>query len=158
MSDKRQRLKGRKTSGSFMQIPHAVIEHENYSRLSHRACRLLWDLYSQFRGKNNGDLCASMSIMKRKGWKSNDQLSKAKKELLETGWIVRTKVGGLGIGPDLFAVTFKPIDECGGKLDCKETSVALGYWKLGYNREINPPHRIQVQSAPPHGTGTKLIA
>jgi len=151
VADKRRTLIGRKTSGSFVAVPHAVLEHENYARLSFRARSLLFDLFAQFNGKNNGDLCAAPSVMKKRGWKSCDQLAKAKKELLETGWIVKTRHGGLNMGPDLFAVTFKPIDECKGKLNCKSTPTALGYWKRGYNPEINPPVRHTDKTAPPHG-------
>ena len=86
-----------------------------------------------------------MSAMKIRGWNSNDQLSKARKELLEKGWIVLTKQGGLGIGPNLYAVTFQAVDDCGGKLHFPETTTPLGYWKL----------RVQpgIKSAIPwHGT------
>ena len=132
----RQKVKGRKTSGSFIQIPHAILEHENYARLSARAVKALLDIYGQYKGKNNGDLCCALSVMKKRGWTSKDQLQKGKIELLETGWIVETKLGGRGIGPHLYAVTFKPIDDCSGKLDRPATRTALGYWKLGHNPEL----------------------
>lgn len=94
MARNRQKAKGRKDSGSFVQLPHAILEHPNFARLSHRAVRLLISLYGQYRGQNNGDLCMAYTVMKPLGWKSKDQLHKAKKELLETGWIVQTRQGG----------------------------------------------------------------
>ncbi len=128
----RIKAKGRQESGSFIAIPHAVLEHANYARLRPRAVKLLLDLYVQYRGTNNGDLCAAWSIMKKRGWSSRDQLQKAKRELLDTGWIVLTRQGGRHLAC-LYAVTFKPIDECNGKLDIRSTRTALGYWKLGFN-------------------------
>ena len=152
MRDKRQKAKGRRSNQSFVATPHVVLEHENYARLTFRARSLLWDIYGQYRGKNNGDLCACLSIMRKRGWNSNDQLDKAKKELLETGWIIKTRHGGLNLGPDLFAVTFKPVNECGSKIEHRETRTAPGYWKLGYNPE-------NKSASPPHGavsTATRI--
>lgn len=126
----REKVKSRKNGHSFVSIPHAILEHENYARLSPRSVKLLLDLYGQYRGKNNGDLCAALSIMRKRGWRSKDQLQKAKNELLETGWIIQTKQGGLGIGPNLYAVTFQAINECGGKLDIPATVTSPGNWKL----------------------------
>ena len=129
---------GRKESGSFVMLPHTVLEHENYARRSHRAIRLLIDLYGQYRGNNNGDLCLAWTIMTKKGWKSKDQLHKAKKELLDSGWIIVTRQGGRN-KCSLYAVTFKSIDYCNGKLDVKETHAALGDWKGIQSVKITTP-------------------
>ncbi len=129
---KRINAKGRRESGSFVAVPHAVLEHENYARLKPRAVKLLLDLYGQYRGNNNGDFSMAWSMMEKRGWTSRDQLNKARKQLLETGWIVLTRQGGKHL-PSLYAVTFLAIDECKGKLDMRSTKTALGYWKLGYN-------------------------
>ena len=48
--------------------------------------------------------------------------------LLETGMIELTRQGGLHCA-SLYAVTWLPIDECGGKLDVNATAVASGLWK-----------------------------
>ena len=41
--------------------------------LSPRATKLLIDLLAQYRGYNNGDLCAPLSLMRERGWNSSDQ-------------------------------------------------------------------------------------
>lgn len=92
--------------------------------LSPRAMKLLVDVGSQYNGYNNGDLCITRSVMTHRGWSSNDQLMKAKQELLDRNLIMQTKNGGLGIGPNLYAITWQPIQDCGGKLDVKSTTVA----------------------------------
>ncbi|WP_303900773.1 hypothetical protein [Thiohalomonas denitrificans] len=107
--------------------------------------KLLVDLGAQYRGTNNGDLTAAFSIMERRGWKSKSSLQNALVELLETGWIIKTRQGGRNF-PSLYALTFLPIDECGGKLDRPSTNAPLGWWKLGHNpedREIPAPHKGQ---------------
>ena len=124
----RRRNKGRAESGSFVIVPHAVLEHPNYMTLSARAVKLLMDIYAQYRGKNNGDLCAAFTTMRQRGWRSKDQLQKAKDELLEVGWLIVTRQGGRNM-PTLYAVTFQAIDECNGKLDVKPTAAAPGNWK-----------------------------
>lgn len=156
MADKRQRIKGRKTNGSFMAVPHSVIRSDQYASLSHRAARLLWDVYAQFNGKNNGDLCVSVSIMSKRGWKSHDQLQRARDELLMSGWLIQTRQGGLRMGPNLYAVTFKPVDHCNGKHDYPESNRALDCWKVGSSK-TNSPARHTGQTVPPHGSRDSVI-
>ena len=137
-SNKRWKQKGRRDSGSFVMLPHAVLRNPNYARLSYSARSLLFDLLSQYNGKNNGDFSLAPKIMQAKGWRSQGTVHQAKKELLKTGWIICTRQGGRNM-PSLFAVTFQSIDECKGKLDVKETATALGYWKLGHNPNDKMP-------------------
>jgi hypothetical protein len=66
--------------------------------------------------------------MKARGWKSKDTLQRALVELLGTGMIEKTRQGGLHC-PTLYAFTWLPIEECGGKLDVKATSVPSNLWR-----------------------------
>jgi hypothetical protein len=77
------RAKGRKNSGSFLLLPHSIINHENFARLSPRAVKMLINIAGQFNGKNNGDPVAKFSHMKIRNWNSNDQITRAKNELLK---------------------------------------------------------------------------
>lgn len=135
MSDRRRKQKGRKSRGSFLAMPHEILNDDNFTSLSPRAVKLLIDVASQYRGDNNGDLCCAWSVMSKRGWTSNDQLYKARDELLSRGWIVITRQGQRPRLASLYALTWLPIDECNGKLDCAPTKQALGYWKLGSNPE-----------------------
>lgn len=127
--DKRMRTKGRRDGGSFAALPHVVLHSENFRTLSARAVKLLIDLLSQYRGNNNGDLCCAFRLMAKRGWRSKDQLHKARGELLERGWIILTRQGGLHMGPNLYALTFQALDYCGGKLEVPQTRTAPGDWK-----------------------------
>jgi hypothetical protein len=89
---------------------------------------LLVDIAAQYNGHNNGDLCAPLSLMKKRAWNSSDQLFKARKELVDRGLIVTSRQGGLN-KCSLFALTWFQIDECQGKLDIRSTSTPTHDWK-----------------------------
>jgi hypothetical protein len=133
VTKKRQKEKGRKESGPFTAIPHAVQDCPNWKLCSGTSIKLLCELARQFNGRNNGDLCAAMSVLRNKGWRSPDTLSRSLKELLHFGFITLTRQGGLNRA-NLYALTWKPIDECEGKLDCGPTAVASGDWKVAKTR------------------------
>ncbi|MBU56359.1 MAG: hypothetical protein CL392_07500 [Acidiferrobacteraceae bacterium] len=120
---------GRQTTQPFLSLPHNVLDHDSFRTLSPRATKLLIDIAAQYRGCNNGDLCAPLSVMRKRGWKSNDQLFKARKELLDRGLILTSRQGGLN-KCSLFALTWFQIDDCKGKLDTPSTDVAPHNWKL----------------------------
>jgi len=135
MARSRLNSKGRQDSGSFLKLPHSMIGHENFQALAPRAVKLLISIASQYRGDNNGDLTTAWRILQPMGWTSKDQMEKARKELLERGWIVLTRQGRRPKVASLYAVTWLPINECSGKLERSATRTALHWWKLGYNPE-----------------------
>ena len=127
-NEKRRRNMGRQTTQPFLSLPHNVLDHDSFRTLSPRATKLLIDIAAQYRGCNNGDLCAPLSVMRKRGWKSSDQLFKARKELLDRGLILTSRQGGLN-KCSLFALTWFQIDDCKGKLDIQSTTVAPHNWK-----------------------------
>lgn len=128
MTRNRLKAKSRRESGSFAQLPHAIFQGPQYARLGAHAVKLLLDLFMQYRGCNNGDFTAAWSVMRKCGWHSKDTLHRALRQLLELGWIMKTRQGGKH-RCSLYAVTWKPIDDCGGKLDVSPTRTASGTWK-----------------------------
>lgn len=138
MTAKRSRAKGRKESGPFTGIPWVVLDHPDVAGLSGNAFKLLLYLARQFRGRNNGDLSASYSVLKDAGaFNSRDTIQRAKRELIDKGIIVQTREGRFtnpgGICA-LYALSWIPIHECGGKLDVEPTTKAPRSFKQG-----NPP-------------------
>lgn len=123
----RARTVGRKESGAFFRVPREVLKSVAFRSVSAHAAKLLLDLGTQFGGFNNGDQCAAWSLMRVQGWRSRDTLGKAKRELLAAGLIELTRQGGLHV-PTLYAFTWLPIAECGGKLDVSASKVASGKW------------------------------
>ena len=128
MANSYAKAKGRRERGSFVALPHAVLLHPKFAKLSPRATKLLLDFLSQYRGNNNGEFGATYAAMRQRGWRSKSQLSKALDELRETGFVRITRQGGLH-GCSKFAVTFFAIDEGKGAHDCPATRTPPGDWK-----------------------------
>ena len=105
------------------------MESPNYCKLSHTGVRMLIELGKQLNGRNNGDLCATSRTLRARGWPSNETITRALLELEYFGFIVRTRQGGLN-KCSLFAVTWRGIDECGGKLDISASAVPLRAWTV----------------------------
>ncbi len=131
MALSRERVKGRKTKGRFLALPVSVVDSQDYKSLSGNAVKLLMALLYQYRGKNNGDLSAAYGVMRDMGFVSKDTLQRAKNELLEKQLIIQTREGRFtnpGGVCALYALTWLPVDECGGKLDVTETKNAIRHF------------------------------
>ena len=119
--------KGRLPTRSFAGIPRIVMDTDDYKNLNGNAIKLLLELAYQYRGNNNGDLSATFSHMKKRGFKSKETLWNALKSLQGAKLIMKsregqfTNPGGLCA---LYALTWQPIDECNGKHDTKDTRTA----------------------------------
>ncbi len=116
MSRKRIKGNGKHSKEPFLMLPRHVTNHPDFISLSPRAIKLLIDIGVQYNGHNNGDLCAAMTLMKKRGWKSNDQRTKALKELQDKGLIILSRQGGRKLA-SLYALTWRPIDDCKRKID-----------------------------------------
>lgn len=112
-------------------MPDAVMNHIDYIGMSSPAKALLLEIAFQFNGRNNGDLQCSRTVMASRGWSSNDVRERALKDLEGGGLIVKTRQGGRGIGPSLYAITWQPIHECGGKHDLQPTTTAYRLFREG---------------------------
>ncbi|UVE19165.1 hypothetical protein NVV93_07260 [Pseudomonas sp. LS44] len=136
MARKRPKANGRKESGSFAALPHIVMDHDDYKSLSGSAMKVLMCVLRQYKGGNNGDLSASFTQAKPWGIGSKSTLTKALNELQERDLITCTRQGRF-IKPGgccaLYAVTWQPIDECGGKLEVSST--------------ITPPRKFSLERA-----------
>jgi hypothetical protein len=148
MTANRRKSKGRSGHDSFVGFPRALSNHANFIRLSAHAHKLLFDIYQQYWGKNNGDLCAAWTLMKARGWRSKGTLNRALHELKHYGLITITRQGGRNM-PSLYAVTWQPINECldkhrEPKIEVPSTIVASGIWK-----ELKPEFSKDSFSLPP---------
>lgn len=128
--DKWKDAASKRDGGRFFAIPDSVLNGAAYISLSAHARMLLFDLYAQYKGNNNGDFCAAYSMMKLRGWKSQHTLQKAKKELLEVELICETRKGARPNKASLYAVTWHALDDCGGKLDISPRGFNRGAYRL----------------------------
>lgn len=139
--------KDKRDGGAFITLPLAVLNSRAYVGLSSHSRMLLLDLFVQYRGDNNGDLCAAWKFMQPRGWRSEETLQKAKQELIGAGLIVETRKGARPNKASLYAVTWCALDHCGGKLDISPSSFPRGSYRL-----LDPvptlPAKINVLTTP----------
>ncbi len=113
----------------YITIPNQCLASENFASLTPKACKLFLDLAAKCYSYNNGDINMVWPEMKERGWKSKDTWNKARIELIEKGWIVKTRQGWNN-RCSLYGFTFMPIGEFGGKkLDVKEGGLVTNEWK-----------------------------
>lgn len=136
----KDRYKDQREPGGYVPMAHCVLRSQSWSRLSPYAVKLLMDLLSRYSGSNNGDLCATWSLMKMRGWRSPATLDKARRELLDGGWLKLARQGGRNRA-SLYAVTMFNVDECGGKLDIPATHRPSSEW-----RKLEPPPKLTIAS------------
>lgn len=150
VTERRQLKRRGEALPPFTPLVHEYFLTQQFANLSPRAVKLLIDVYLQYRGHNNGDLCASWSVMRKRGWTSKDQLGKALAELEATGWLIRTRQGSIN-RPTLYAVTFRGINHCGGKLDCIADPRPTHRWKFPMVPKVASRRRVRrlVISVPP---------
>jgi hypothetical protein len=101
-------------SGTFSAMPHSVMDSYAFQGAGHPARSLLYELIRQLSGRNNGHLQLASPWLKRRGWNSADVVQRAKAELLIRQLAIKTRLGGLNAGPDLWAVTWLPISNYTG--------------------------------------------
>lgn len=87
---------GKLNIGRFTALPHNVIHSVQYRGLEHAARSLLFDLAAQYNRSNNGKLVACNKYLKPLGWKSHDTISRALRELKDSGLLIQTRQGMIG--------------------------------------------------------------
>lgn len=123
----RAKAKGRGGKSSYLALPHAMLNHQNYINLPAESKRLLFDIAVGYKGYNNGDLSCTLSLMKKRGWNSNASLNKHLNILLSAGFIVKTRQGGRN-RCSLYALTWRDIDDGKGKHDYSGNKKASNLW------------------------------
>ncbi len=121
--------KQKREAGGFVALPFTLLRSSEFAALTPHGVKLLLDLLGQYNLRNNGDLSMSFEkTMRPRGWKSKDTLNKARQELVDAGFILLTRQGGLH-RCSLYAVTFYSIDDCDGKLEVSATRAPPSGWR-----------------------------
>jgi hypothetical protein len=89
-----------------MALPYSLLNSPLFIALSPHAVKLLIDVAAHYRGDNNGDLSLAWKLMKSRGWRSEATLHKAKRELLDGGFLYETRKGQRPNLCSLFALTW----------------------------------------------------
>jgi hypothetical protein len=108
----KNRHKGNRIGEAFVALPMSVANSPLFTALSPHAVKLLIDVAAQYRGDNNGDLSLAWKLMKPRGWRSEATLHKAKREILDAGFLYETRKGQRPNLCSLFALTWHHLDPC----------------------------------------------
>lgn len=81
-------------------VPHSRIRHDAtdspaWRVLGFPAKALYTDLRAKLRSTNNGNINATLSEMKHRGWTASATLSRALRQLEHMGFIAKTRQGGI---------------------------------------------------------------
>ena len=148
-ASRRKSNAAQRDAGGFIALPWAVIDSPAYAALSMHARALLVDIARQYVRDNNGRLLLTRERMAERGWKSNDMLTKARRELEAAGFLYQTVRGHRPSKASWFAVTWAPLDVHPGF----DLEALANFQRSAYkNASLGPPHGVErLPCAPPHG-------
>ncbi|MBP9653636.1 MAG: hypothetical protein KBE19_04530 [Rhodocyclaceae bacterium] len=86
------------------------MDSQAFQSLSGPAVRLLLNIARQLKGNNNGRLVACSKYLRKRGWKSHDTATRAKRELEGAGLIFETRKGARPNKASWYAVTWIGLD------------------------------------------------
>lgn len=141
--------------GGFIALPWSVLDCPAYARLSHPARALLFELARQFVRDNNGRLLLSAAYLSKRGWKSADVITRAKRQLLAAGFIFETVKGQRPNRASWYAVTWMTLDKLpgydAGAAQCFERGAYQSNRPLK-NARLIPSHGVEgMPPTPSHG-------
>jgi hypothetical protein len=146
--------------GGFVALPWSVLDCSAFSNLSHPARSLLIEFARQLGKDNNGRLLASGTYLRTRGWKSSDVITRAKRELIEAGFIFETVKGQRPNRASWYAVTWYLLAKLVG-YDAGATNafVRSAYQKNTSIKNTNPRPCHGVRKgivAPSGGVGSSM--
>lgn len=93
-----------------MHLTHRTMDSPAYLALSAQGIAMLNEFARLYNGHNNGSLIGSMNHFASRGWNSRDMVQKARRELLNAGFLFQTVQGHKPNKASMFALTFHPLD------------------------------------------------
>lgn len=139
--DKRRSKAGR-DAGGFAAVPWSVLDSQAYIGLSVHGKALLFEMARQLTGHNNGSLLCSRTKLAPRGWTSNDMLTKAKRELLDAGFLHQTVMGQRPNKASWYAVTWLVLD----RIDGFDAGAAELFVRSAYR--LNEPLKAPAKTRP----------
>lgn len=96
--------------GRFCAMPHKVLDCPAFISLSGAGTRLLLEVMRLYNGNNNGQIHVTLTALKKRGWNSNDTLSRARQELQDRHFIQMTRLPCLPRRGAWYGLTWRPLD------------------------------------------------
>ena len=147
----RKKFQPDRDGAQFVILPFVVLDSKNFIKLSHPAKALLLEFARQYGDGYNGRLLCSMRHLKPRGFKSSDVVTRAKKELLNAGFIHETVMGHRPNKAGWYAITWYPLDRLHGYDAGAEKSFVRSAYSKNEALKITP-------FIPPKGIERKTIA
>jgi hypothetical protein len=148
----RNRGKKKQKAANFAGIPRWAVEEDAFKSLSGNAVKLLVHLAYQYKGKNNGDLTITYSVLKEY-FKSNTTMYRARNELYEKGFIDFNAYGGKSFDgrkmSHLYALTWASVDDF---IDLEKNCYRFTHLAIGKDPKV-----YFVKDGHPHPKNTKQI-
>jgi hypothetical protein len=138
-------------AGGFVALPWSVLDSAAYQALSHPAKALLLELARQFVRDNNGRLLASRAYLAKRGWHSPDVINRAKRHLLEAGFIFETVKGHRPNKASWYAVTWRALD----RHPDYDSGAAAAFERGAYRQQRTPAKNAALST--PHVPGGRRI-
>lgn len=91
-------------NGRHIRVYTSLLNSPAWRVLGYPARALFCDLREKYGGTNNGDISATLTDLKHKGWTSPATLSRALHELQAMGFLVQTRGGGVKFGSKVSAL------------------------------------------------------
>ena len=141
-------------AGGFVALPWTVMDSDAYVNLSHPARSLLMEIARQYVRDNNGRLLASGAYLAKRGWRSNDVIVRAKRELIDAGFIHELVMGHRPNKASWYAVTWQRLDKIPGYDAGAADTFRRGAFQDNQplKKCLTPSHGVERASiAPSHG-------
>ncbi|RYF61690.1 MAG: hypothetical protein EOO27_01025 [Comamonadaceae bacterium] len=143
--------------GGFVALPWSVLDCPAWAALSHPARSLLLELARQFVRDNNGRLLASGAYLAKRGWTSNDVVTRALRELMAAGFVHQMVRGRRPNRASWYAVTWYVLD----RHPDYDAGAAESFERGAYrkNAVLTPSHGAKgAPIAPYHGVEASPVA
>ena len=150
-SGSRKKTKPDRDGGGFVALPWTVLDSKNFQNLSHPAKALLLEFARQYGNGFNGRLLCSMRHLKTRGFNSSDVVTRAKRELIEAGFIFETVMGQRPNKASWYAITWYPLDKINGY----DEGTAKTFIRSAYNKNELLKNLTLI---PSKGIDSKIIA
>jgi len=151
--------------GGHARLYWALLDSHAYLALGFPARALYVDLRRKLLNTNNGNINATLSTLKHRGWRSSTTLSKALKELIAVGLIAQTRQGGIASMSKICSLYRFTDEDCYDhpKLGIPKSAAGHDYRRFktlaeakAVVREARKPrqkkktkvHKVQLQAAP----------
>jgi len=146
----RKRIDVGRDAGGFVALPWSVLDCPAFSSLSHPARSLMIEFARQLGRNNNGRLLASAAYLLKRGWRSVDVITRAKRDLIDAGFIFETVKGHRPNKASWYAVTWYALD----KLDGFDAGAEKAFERSSYMKV----RQTKINSLmPPDGLNTIVI-